>query len=184
MIATGMDDNQNPRGESLRDRQSAYIQEGLPGLPISELINCLSEAAFQLDDRTNPHGNIKPDTIIVDEDSVTLVDHLDELFSSNKETTISGTPIYMGPEVWRGTRLPHSDQYALACTYAELRTGHPPFVESGILELMRAHLECKPDLTGCDDAERRVLERALAKVPDKRYPSCVRFVEELRQAVT
>ena len=52
-----------------------------------------------------------------------------------------------------------------------------------MLALMMAHLKEPPDLEGLPEAERKVLEKALAKVPAERYGSCKEFVRALEQAV-
>ncbi len=184
MIATGMEDSLSPRGESLRDRLQSCLQEGRPGLPVSELIGYISAVAHILDTPGRPHGEVTPDTIRIDAGRAVLsTEPVADRFPSPGRGTVRGAPVYMAPEVWGGMRTAGSDQYALACTYAELRAGHPPFRGASVLEVMQAHLESDPDLAGCSDAERRVLARALAKTPGQRFPTCLRFAEELRQAV-
>jgi hypothetical protein len=88
----------------------------------------------------------------------------------------------MAPEAWGGKAGTEADQYALACTYAELRTGRAPFAGADLAGLMRSHLKAEPDLAACPDAERRVLARALAKASTQRFPSCRHLADELRRA--
>jgi serine/threonine protein kinase len=74
----------------------------------------------------------------------------------------------MGTDSW--------DQFSLAVTYYKLRTGEYPF-------RTREHLvEGSPDLHELDGAERKVVKKALAKKPDKRWRSCEHFVRELESA--
>lgn len=184
MIATGMEDGPEPVGESLRDRLHMCTQEGLPGLPVPELLQYVSEVADALDTCSQPHGNVNPDAIRVIAGRAELTDvPAAGMSPASGPYAMSGSPSYMAPEVWRGAQTAGSDQYALACTYAELRTGRPPIHGPSVAAVMQAHLESAPDLGGCDDNERRVLMRALAKAPSQRFPTCRQWAEELRRAV-
>jgi hypothetical protein len=72
----------------------------------------------------------------------------------------------------------HSDQYALAVTYYQLRTGRLPFTGS-IGEVLEGHLHQAPDLSCLPDSERQVVARAMAKCPEERWPTCRDFVHRL-----
>ncbi|MGE0759960.1 MAG: hypothetical protein AB7F89_02650 [Pirellulaceae bacterium] len=184
MIATEMDDNPAPLGDSLRDRLDACRQAGLPGLPVPELLRFVAEVASDLDARGRPCGNVKPDTIwIVDGRARLSDDSVVDMLPALGPGTLTGTPAYMAPERWTGELTARSDQYALGCSYAELRIGRLPFSGSDLPTIMRAHLSSPPDLEGCTQAEQRVLRRALAKTADQRFPSCRQLAEQLAQAV-
>src|SRR5262249_31841856 len=71
-----------------------------------------------------------------------------------------------------------SDQYSLAVTYCHLRTGRLPFTGSAA-RLMAGHVSQPPDLDMLPEPERVVVERALAKEPTRRWPSCRAFAEAL-----
>jgi hypothetical protein len=86
--------------------------------------------------------------------------------------------------MWRGEISIHSDQYSLALTWYEMRTGQRPFSANNQAELLNQHLFEKPDLSGVAEAEQEVLRRALAKTPDQRFPTCVAFVHALKEALT
>jgi serine/threonine protein kinase len=64
---------------------------------------------------------------------------------------VAGAPAYMAPEVWDGDAKKGSDQYALACTYAELRTGRLPFRGPDVSTVKRSPIQAGPDLSGCND---------------------------------
>src|SRR5262249_19881559 len=49
-------------------------------------------------------------------------------------------------------------------------------------ELMLDHLERWPDLEPLNEAEQRVLRKALAKQPELRFASCSAFVKALEEA--
>jgi serine/threonine protein kinase len=182
MIATATGDFPEPAGDSLRERFRACVREGLPGLPVPELLRYVAEVAIDLDARTRPHGHVNPDTVRVVAGRARLTENPTGLPPTSEVGTIIGTPAYMAPEVWHLRPTAGSDQYALACTYAELRVGRPTFRGESVIAVMQAHLDSAPDLEGCADAERRVLERALAKDARQRFPTCRQYAEALRQA--
>jgi tetratricopeptide (TPR) repeat protein len=99
--------------------------------------------------------------------------------------SFAGTPAYMAPEIWGGAGGPASDQYSLAVTYAELRQGKVPIPPRRTMhDLMLAHLDGLFEFDQViGEAERAVLRKAMAKLPEERYPSCSTFVEELARAV-
>src|SRR5205823_2368079 len=94
-----------------------------------------------------------------------------------------GTPMYMAPEVWKQRVSLHSDQYSLAAAYVQARLGRTLFPNLALHELFVKHMRATPDLDPLPEAEKRVLLRALAKRPDRRYPSCLEFAKALRAAV-
>lgn len=58
---------------------------------------------------------------------------------------ISGTPTYMSPEQIRASKVdPRSDLYSLGVTFFEMLTGHPPFSQNTVREVMAAHLNKTP----------------------------------------
>jgi hypothetical protein len=89
----------------------------------------------------------------------------------------------MAPEVWKRQSSPHSDQYSLAVSYAELRRGRLPFAGTDMYSLMMDHIEGRAILDPLPDAEQRVLRKALAKDAADRYPNCLAFVQALEEAV-
>jgi eukaryotic-like serine/threonine-protein kinase len=87
-------------------------------------------------------------------------------------------------------RLPSaaSDEYALACTAAELITGDPPFLTSTQVALMYAQVHTSPPKMsrrrpGIPAAFDSVLGKALAKNPELRYETCAEFVAALRKVL-
>jgi eukaryotic-like serine/threonine-protein kinase len=96
-------------------------------------------------------------------------------------TGFLGTPRYAAPEVIRGGSAngdARSDQYSFGLVLYEASTGQKPFMDSGagLLALARAigsgHTkkprEIKPEIP---EALERVIRRAMAVLPDDRYPS-------------
>jgi serine/threonine-protein kinase len=87
-----------------------------------------------------------------------------------------GTVDFMSPEQLRGRRLDaRSDVYALGCLLFTVLTGRPPFHRTTAAATITAHLESPPprasDHPGVPDEFDEVIERALEKDPERRYPS-------------
>src|SRR5262249_35115272 len=93
-----------------------------------------------------------------------------------------GTMNYTAPELLRGWLSDRSDQYSLAVTYCELRTGQLPFPETPP-HAHRDYVRPPPDLSMMFAAEAKVLRRALSPVPQDRWRSCSEMMERLRCAV-
>src|SRR5204863_9398119 len=93
-----------------------------------------------------------------------------------------GKPNYMASETWYDKLSMHSDQYSLAVTYVELRTGRSPFAAGSVIQIMKAHINDRPDIDDLPEPEREVLLRALAKNPKERFPDCMAFAEALSKA--
>src|SRR6266568_3633523 len=97
-----------------------------------------------------------------------------------------GTPTYMAPEQWAGKPVFASDQYALAIMAYELLAGSPPF-QGTPLNVMFAHVQEQPkpahDLNPrLSPAVDLVLQRALAKKPEERFPSVAAFAQAFQEA--
>ena len=97
---------------------------------------------------------------------------------------------YAAPEILLG-QIPSAatDQYALACTAAELLTGDPPFTAATPSALVDAQVHRAPPAlskrsTGIPPATDTVLGTALAKEPEQRYESCLAMVDALTRALS
>jgi formylglycine-generating enzyme required for sulfatase activity/serine/threonine protein kinase len=174
---------------SLRGRFEACQAAGLPGIPPAELLRYFREAAEALDylhERNVQHRDVKPDNLLLLGSHVKVADFgLAKLLEQSQLQTAShaGTPVCMAPEVWNSKLSPHSDQYSLAVSYVQLRTGRFPFTGGTLMALMKAHLMDPPDLASLGPHEQNALRRGLAKKPEDRYPSCTDFVKALVAAL-
>jgi serine/threonine protein kinase len=172
---------------TLRDRLRQCHKEGLPGIPLDELVPYAGQASRALDflhGRDVLHRDIKPENLLLLEGFVKVGDFglARGVMEAQHSVTGAGTPRYMAPEAWRGHTSRASDQYSLALTYLDLR-GHWPFAGQNMADMLMAHLYSAPDLGPLPKAEQKVLRRALAKEPEQRYPSCGAFAHELHEAL-
>ena len=100
-----------------------------------------------------------------------------------------GTAGYLSPEQAQGERATAaSDRYALAVVAFELLTGTRPFEADSLTAEAMAHVQADvPSVSDRLSSLPReldpVFQRALAKEPALRYPTCADFVADLRQAL-
>jgi hypothetical protein len=162
---------------------------GLIGIPRDDLLRYLRDAAEALDHMNEKHKlqhlDVKPRNLFLISDRVKVADfglvkHLELLSGSGLLGGV--TPLYAAPETFNGKISDRSDQYSLAIVYQELLTGHRPYVAKNVRQMVQAHLESEPDVRALPEAERSVVQRALAKDPAKRFPSCMAFVRALYTA--
>jgi serine/threonine protein kinase len=184
ILATGLWD------KSLADR----LKESPNGLAVPELLRWLDDAARGIDYLNKPahdlgdgktaivHGYVKPTSLVLIGDAVQVTDFGFPVAPSMmvKLEESGGTPWYAPVELLNNAPGPQTDQFALAVTYYELRTGRLPFDKN---RAMVAILLGQLDLTGLPEPERMVVKRATSAQPANRFPTCREFVEALR-AVT
>jgi serine/threonine protein kinase len=175
---------------SVKDRFDACRREGLPGIPRSELLGYLRDAADALDFMRDTHAlqhlDIKPENLLLLAGHVKVADFgLVKDVRQSQASLVGGmTPLYAAPEVFRGTPGPHSDQYSLAIVYQEMLTGTLPFGGGNAAELTLQHLNDEPEMTALSSADRYAVSRALAKDPQHRYNNCRDFIEALFKATS
>jgi serine/threonine protein kinase/class 3 adenylate cyclase len=99
--------------------------------------------------------------------------------------TLLGTPHYMAPEQWNGlTTDPRTDIYAMGATLFEMLAGRPPFVAPTRDELLVQHCQDPVPALGrfnrdISEGTTRVVEKALSKRPEDRYPDATAILRDL-----
>ena len=141
------------------------------------------------------HRDVKPSNVLLDASGhVYLADfgltrRLDDEGGVAGEGLSIGTPAYLAPEQLDRAPIDGSaDVYSLGCVLYECLTGAPVFPRSSRLAVAWAHLEEEPpkpsrQRVGLPEAIDAVIERALAKEPERRYPSCGALVAAAGQAL-
>ena len=164
--------------------------------PPQRVLPWLEQAARALDRahaRGIVHRDVKPANLLLDENGDVEVGDFGVataagLASLTQTGTVLGTAGYLAPEqaAGKGT-TPASDRYALAVVAFELLTGTRPYENENPTAEAAAHVGAPiPAISrragSVPAAADAVFERALAKDPARRYPSCADFVAALRAA--
>ncbi|MCZ2156580.1 MAG: serine/threonine protein kinase [Bryobacterales bacterium] len=160
------------------------------------LLSLLQQIAEALDfahSRGIIHRDIKPPNIMVTPNGrVRITDFgiakIAHASSLTQGGGMLGTPDYMSPEQIAGSAVDgRADQFSLGVIAFELLTGEKPFVAETLPALFyRIAHQPSPDATllnrSLSHEISAVLDRAMAKEAADRYPSCMAFVDALREA--
>lgn len=140
------------------------------------------------------HRDIKPGNILIDENgSIKITDFgIARIISAGATETMSagmgstvGTLGYMAPEQIRGEAVDgRADQFSLGIVAYQLFTGKMPFeADTWIALSYKIIHNDPPQVTGENSSVtasmQSTLERAIAKSPADRFPSCSAFVDAL-----
>ncbi len=177
--------------KSLTDVFNDYRATGATGIPHDELLRYLHEAADVLDLMNLSHGlqhlDIKPGNLFLVSNHVKVADFglvrsLSDAAIPTDRTSPSGgmTALYAAPEMFDNAISSSCDQYSLAVVYQELLTGSRPFNGKNLRQLLMQHSTSEPDLSSLPEGDRVTVARALSKDPDKRFPTCMAFIQALQ----
>ena len=166
-----------------------------------ETIELMSQTAAALDHahaRGVVHRDIKPANLMIDRSgAVKITDFGIAKSQSGTEMTanitatgnVLGTPYYMSPEQARGD-VPldgRSDLFSLGCVVYECLAGQKPFRGKAVVDILLRIVNGSADALDFDALSLHpdiglVLDRVLAKEPEKRFESAREFVEALGNA--
>ena len=153
-------------------------------LPPERTIDILAQVAGALDaahDRGLVHRDVKPANVLLDDAGHPYLTDFGITKPAGGDSTDTGQMVgtldYLAPEQIRGEEVDGStDCYALACVLYECLTGTPPFRRRTEAETLWAHMQGDPAPLRGQPELNRVLDTALAKERDERYPSCAAFI--------
>ncbi len=138
------------------------------------------------------HRDVKPSNMLLEAHDPThllLADFgiakIQGLRGITKSGIVMGTPEYMSPEQAEDRESdPRSDIYSLGCVVYELLSGRPPFTGAHASSVLYQHVHATPAyIRGYNPSVPkslcRVVETALAKNPDARFPTAKHFARAL-----
>ena len=179
-------------GETLEE----YLQrrEKLSEIEIVDLILPVMSAVGFAHNKGVIHRDLKPSNVLLKDSAGYLEPKVMDFgvakVNRERQLTAAGTTVgtlhYMSPEQIVGASNidGRADIYSLGCTLYKLCTGEVPFNASSEFALMMAQVEAPPTPPGTirgdlSESMERIILRALAKEPDKRFQT----IREMTQAL-
>src|SRR5690349_22511256 len=163
----------------------------IPPDQVARLLNEISGGLDYAHGQGVVHRDIKPGNIILhsnsedmaldrpltdDVESVITDFGLVRIMNASSQTasgTVSGTPAYMSPEQARGDQTDHrTDIYSLGIVLYEMLAGRVPFEADNTVTILHMHIHTPPPaIPGIPAKAQAVIDRALQKNPQDRYPT-------------
>ena len=180
--------------EYLRGQHLSHYADPSRLMPPGKVLSLIARVADALHyaHRQNVvHRDIKPANIMFnsDTDELKITDFgIARLTDTSRTKTgiVLGTPSFMSPEQLEGRSLDgRSDQFALAISLYQLLCGQLPFRAESMPRLMQKiatedHSPIRSVRPELPESIEPILDRALAKSADDRYPTCAEFAVALR----
>lgn len=177
---------------TLADVLALHLEEFGAALPARDVIDFLSPVADALDFLNArqhsvagtlvavQHCDVKPSNVLVSGGEVKLSDFgLSSLTTRHQHNhRRAGTPDFAAPEIFQGRLTDRADQYALAVTYYQMRTGKLPFSDTPPV-FRSSYRRPRPELALLEPWERPSIARALAPAPQDRWPSCRELIRQV-----
>ncbi|MDP9255798.1 MAG: protein kinase [Actinomycetota bacterium] len=141
------------------------------------------------------HRDVKPSNVLIDPRGHCYLSDfgLTKSLADRSDTTetgqVVGTVDYASPEQLRSQPIDgRADVYSIGCMLFECLTGHVPFPHDSEVAVIYAQLEEPPPRAserrpGLPAALDGPLARAMAKLPDDRFPSCLALVEAVQDGL-
>ncbi len=163
-----------------------------PQLVASYIKQIAAALQYIHDEKRLVHCDVKPANMLLWENNqLKLSDFgITQLARGNNASTlqqVEGTSAYMAPEHWKGKFVFATDQYSLGVVAYEWLSGNLPFHGSS-LDMQRQHLQDAPPPLHRRNpvismTVEQVVNRALHKEPQQRYPRVMDFALALEHAL-
>ena len=176
-------------GGSLADR----LKNGpLPIRAMADIFGRIGPAIDYAHAQGVVHRDLKPANILFDNAGEAYIADFGIAKISESSATpgltqgVIGTPAYMSPEQWEGKTVDgRTDLYALGIILYESLAGRLPYVADSLTGFMKAHLfDPVPAVLNAAPSFaaplQQIIQRALAKRPDQRYPNAVAMAADLQ----
>jgi len=177
-------------GGSLKERMG----QPWPVEPAVQLVCAIADALDTAHRHGIIHRDVKPSNILLDQNGHPyLCDFgIAKVLTGTQYTetgTTIGTPEYMSPEQAQGLELDgRADEYSLGVVLYQMLTGTVPFQGDTPLAVIHQHVYDPPPPPRTINRHiprklERVIMRALAKDPARRFPSCGEMAQALRKTL-
>jgi serine/threonine protein kinase len=175
-------------GPTLRERWQKAKNDGAAGIPRSELLGILRDAAQTLDVVAEQyrvaHLSLNPDNLQLVQGRTLIADHgLASFFwLAAGQPLAAGNARYAPAELWGNAISRACDSYSLAVIYQEMLTGKHPFAAAGTKN--QARMMAKADLLPLPERDRAVMQQALDRTPSRRFATCADLIAALETTGT
>lgn len=171
-------------GPSLADAVAA--RGPLPAGLVLTLAAGLAEGLDAIHSAGIVHRDLKPSNVLLAEDGPRLIDFgISRSLDTSALTRtgmVVGSPGFMSPEQAGGGDVgPPSDIFSLGAVLAFAATGRGPFGEGSTAALLYRVVSAEPDTAGLAEEIRPLIERCLAKDPQRR-PTAAQLLAQLGTA--
>lgn len=188
-------------GKNLEEILKAEQEKGKEALPKNQVIEIGVQTAGALEYvHTAPivgedkniyaggvvHRDVKPANLFWENGRVVLTDfglaRVPGTPDTLAEGEIAGTPAYMPPEQWQGSRVDaRTDVYALGAVLFYLANGYPVYKGKSTVELMNKinRHQREPYRAAVPEELRRVIDKAMAPQMEDRFQSAGEMAEAL-----
>lgn len=172
-------------GGTLRD---AILDHSLPASVLAGIVADVAKGIGYAHGRGIIHRDLKPENVLLSRREGQVCAKVADfgiaaLVGSADARAAIGSPAYMAPEQFSGTYDERIDQYALGVMLFEVVCGTRPFHGSPT-ELLALHLRREAEVFAwVPRMLARVIRRALAKKPERRFASADHFADALRLAL-
>ena len=161
-------------------------------LPVDRAIDIVRQIAEALDyawqEEKLVHRDIKPDNIMLTQEGIVKITDFGMAVHAmdwQNSSTISGSPSYMSPELFTGTKPdPRCDIYSLGVTLYQMLAGRLPFESETVRMVAYQHMEEEPEPLeklnpAVPQSVVKLVKRMMAKKPKNRFQTMEELLTEI-----